>query len=298
MIRIKNLKECQGFLEVLQESLVSSLIVVDSDRQIRFFNESYKALFHNPADEIEIPGQSCDGVSGCNACKLRDSMIETLVRQVPVDKERLTRKFLVNNQEVVKYFIYSTRPVLIGGKKMVLVVLDETTELVETKLEVKQMTITDGLTQLYNHKLLYRKLEEEWTRTRRYGNQLSLIVLDVDFFRVINDTFGHHEGDRTLVTISRLIKKNMRDIDLAGRYDSEEFMVILPQTSLENAFHTAERIRAAIASHSFEEKELKVTISAGVVEFQTGDESPMHLLNRAENLLYKAKHNGRNRVEK
>jgi diguanylate cyclase (GGDEF)-like protein len=121
-------------------------------------------------------------------------------------------------------------------------------------------------------------------------------MLDIDHFKAINDTYGHQIGDTTLVAVSQLIKDNLRDIDHVGRYGGEEFIVILPQTGLDNAYITAQRIRRAIESARFHEGKIKMTVSGGVVEFK--EESALILIGKADELLYKAKQNGRNRIEK
>jgi diguanylate cyclase (GGDEF)-like protein len=179
---------------------------------------------------------------------------------------------------------------------MVLVIVDDITGLMEANLKLKEMAITDGLTQLFNHKHSYYKLEEEITRATRYGNRLSVIMFDIDHFKAINDSYGHQTGDKTLIKISQLIKNNLRDIDHVGRYGGEEFIVILPQTGLDNAYITAERIRRAIESARFEEGKIKITICGGVVEFK--EENALILIGKADELLFKAKQKGRNRIEK
>jgi diguanylate cyclase (GGDEF)-like protein len=293
---ITELTEYGSLLKPLLENLVSAVFLVDKKGTIWYSNEAYRTLFHKSGDEI--PGQTCDGSFGCSACKLRDSLVGILTHHIPARQERLTRKFFINNQEVAKYFIYSAQNTRINDEDLILVILDDITETMDARLALKRMAVTDGLTDLYNHRHLYYKLEEELTRANRYGNRLSVIMLDIDRFKAINDAHGHQVGDDTLVTISHIVKSNLRDIDIAGRYDSVEFMLILPQTSLDNAFLIAERIRKTIENHSFERKGLKVTVSGGVAEFQKEHKSALHLIDKAEHLLYQAKEKGRNRVEK
>jgi diguanylate cyclase (GGDEF)-like protein len=293
---INNINESGDLLSVLLDNLVSAVFVVDKDKRIHNANKSYLTLFHNGGSDI--PGQVCDGTSGCNSCKLRDSLVEPLTHKIPVRRMRLTRRFFINGMELVKYFVYSTIKVKIDDQQMTLVILDDISDAMEAHLKLKRVSITDGLTELYNHKHIYQKLEEELIRARRYGNKLSIIMLDIDNFKAINDNFGHQVGDNTLVTISQIIRKSLRDIDFAGRYESVEFMLILPQTILENAYLTAERIRRAVASHQFEDEELKVTLSGGVAELETGNGNPLHLVDHAENLLYKAKQEGRDLIKK
>ncbi|MGD2090694.1 MAG: diguanylate cyclase [Candidatus Aminicenantes bacterium] len=310
MLNISNLRESNAFLNVLLENLVSAVFVVDKNICIQSFNDSFKALFHKSEDKIlgqlcgnalecaytVEEGKNCGETSNCQHCTLRDSLLKAFTHKVPTYKAQLFRKFYINHQAITKYFLYSSKYVTYNNEGMVLVIVDDNTELMKASLKLKEMAITDGLTQLYNHKHSYYKLEEEITRATRYGNRLAVIMLDIDHFKAINDTYGHQIGDTTLVAVSQLIKDNLRDIDHVGRYGGEEFIVILPQTGLDNAYITAQRIRRAIESARFHEGKIKMTVSGGVVEFK--EESALILIGKADELLYKAKQNGRNRIEK
>lgn len=154
---------------------------------------------------------------------------------------------------------------------------------------------TDDLTSIYNHRFIFQRLREEVERADRYHLPLSIMMLDLDHFKSINDRLGHQIGDIVLNRVAQTIKQTLRQIDIAGRYGGEEFLVILPQTSLEDAVPVAERIRERVSAISLEGVKPKVTISIGVAAFY--DESESELLARADRLLYLAKANGRNRVE-
>lgn len=296
MINKAYLKDSGQFLTALMDNLVSAVFVVDRNLNFQAYNQSFIDLFHKT--EEDIADRLCDGTSGCRACKLRDSLPEALTFKIPAYKERLTQKFHVGDRELIRYFLYSTQYIKVNGESLILVILDDVSHQVEADLKLKRMAITDGLTGLYNHKYLYSRLEEEYTRAKRYGNTLSVLVLDIDRFKTINDTYGHQRGDEALAKVGEVIKENLRQIDSAGRYDRVEFMVILPQTTLENALSTAERIRSTTESQVFAQEGFKITLSGGLAEFTKKDKSPLHLIDRAEHLLYRAKENGRNRIEK
>ncbi|MBN2436234.1 MAG: diguanylate cyclase [Spirochaetes bacterium] len=168
-------------------------------------------------------------------------------------------------------------------------------EVKEKTLELEKMAKSDGLTGLLNHMEIFRQLDLEIEKKSRYGDNLSLIMFDLDFFKNINDTYGHLFGDRVLESVSSIIQNNIRNVDLAGRYGGEEFMIILPKASLKQAVETAERIRDAIENCLFENVDLKVTISGGVAECIK--ENSKELVSRADNLLYKAKEGGRNNIQ-
>lgn len=161
--------------------------------------------------------------------------------------------------------------------------------------EIKHIAYTDGLTGLYNHRYIYQKLEEEINRLRRYKAELSIIMIDVDFFKSINDTYGHQVGDQALILVASSIKNNIREIDIVGRYGGEEFLVIMPGCSGKECYMAAERIRKNIEEIKWDYKERKLTISLGIKQF--AGEDTVSLIDAADKLLYKAKELGRNRIE-
>jgi two-component system cell cycle response regulator len=162
--------------------------------------------------------------------------------------------------------------------------------------QMAQMVITDGLTGVKNHKYIYERLEEEIHKAKRYHKQLSIILLDIDHFKEVNDTHGHQTGDIVLKQVAQLIKENIRNIDILGRYGGEEFIVILPETNEPGAFLLAERIRKSFMDSNFSLKNIKLTISGGVAAL--ADDNALSLIDKADKLLYVAKKNGRNRIEK
>lgn len=165
--------------------------------------------------------------------------------------------------------------------------------------EVELLSITDGLTELFTRRHFMTKLTEDINRARRYNYLLSLIMIDIDHFKKINDTYGHPQGDIVLKEIARLLKKDLRAGDVAARYGGEEFVIIYPYTELDKARVAAERLRTLVENHQFPRQgsPLKVTISLGVATFPsqkvTDEES---LISQADKQLYKAKYEGRNRV--
>uniref|UniRef100_A0A7C3EL40 diguanylate cyclase n=1 Tax=Gracilinema caldarium TaxID=215591 RepID=A0A7C3EL40_9SPIR len=164
------------------------------------------------------------------------------------------------------------------------------------KKRLELMAVTDGLTGLFNHRFIFERLEEETAKVARYGRPLSIIMLDIDNFKRVNDAFGHRAGDEVIQSVAHAIMACIRKTDVAGRYGGEEFLVLLPETGLASAKVVAEKIRSTVAQLRFETKELAITISAGVAEAQQG-ESYEAFINRADVNLYKAKRSGKNRVE-
>ncbi len=165
--------------------------------------------------------------------------------------------------------------------------------------EIYRMTIVDGLTQMYNKRYLSEVLEREVGRAVRYGRPLSAIMLDIDHFKEINDTFGHLAGDTVLKELAALVHARVRREEIVARYGGEEFAILLPETELPGAVDLAEQIRAKIAAHPFEFEgaRIHVTVSGGVSMLDgAAKEDGVAFLKRADDNLYKAKRGGRNRV--
>jgi two-component system cell cycle response regulator len=162
---------------------------------------------------------------------------------------------------------------------------------------VFRMRITDGLTDLHNRKQLDTLIDEEIERARRHGRALSVLMLDIDHFKKINDTHGHLTGDSVLRGLAALLQKRLRPNDKLGRYGGEEFCAILPETSLENAAVIADELRGRIAGALFraESCDINVTISIGVGTLREGMIAT-DLYQSADKMLYQAKRTGRNKV--
>lgn len=157
-----------------------------------------------------------------------------------------------------------------------------------------KLSVTDQLTGIFNRRKIDETLQYELERAKRYSTPLSLIMLDIDHFKQVNDTYGHGTGDTVLKEFTNILSDNRRNTDVLGRWGGEEFMLILPETTLENARTLAERIRRRAESHDFPTVGKK-TCSLGVVEFKPEDDA-VSLVNRVDAALYSAKNSGRNKV--
>jgi diguanylate cyclase (GGDEF)-like protein len=157
--------------------------------------------------------------------------------------------------------------------------------------------VTDGLTGLYNHGYFLGALRRELLRSKRHGLQFSLIMLDLDDFKRINDSHGHLEGDRVLMKAGSLVAESLREIDLAARYGGEEFAVILPDTPRMGAFVVADRIRRRVEEHFRRKRGApRVTLSGGVATYPEDAQDHEDLIRRADEGLYRSKANGKNCV--
>lgn len=164
--------------------------------------------------------------------------------------------------------------------------------------QLEGLSKKDGLTGLYNHRYLKEQAMIEYNRSFRYGSPLSLLMIDIDYFKSINDTYGHLFGDSVLKGIASTIKSSCRDTDIVGRYGGEEFVVILPLTSLESAQSVSEKLLKNISSEIYRDNEnsTSITVSIGISSFHEGLNSFEELLSESDMALYQAKNNGRNRV--
>jgi diguanylate cyclase len=162
--------------------------------------------------------------------------------------------------------------------------------------EEKQRAVTDSLTGLPNREAYGEKVYEEVQRWQRYEHPLSLAVLDIDFFKKINDNYGHQTGDKVLKIVSSAVAKRLREVDFMARFGGEEFVLLLPETNADNALAMLNRIREALANAPFRYKDEKITItvSIGISEFKEGDDSET-VFARADQALYDAKESGRNK---
>ncbi|CAN5880599.1 diguanylate cyclase [soil metagenome] len=172
-------------------------------------------------------------------------------------------------------------------------------QLDEANKRLKKLSITDGLTGLFNHRHIHQLLHEEWQRTQRTNEPLAVVMLDLDKFKQVNDTYGHPTGDVILYETARILEETAREIDMVGRYGGEEFIAILPNSDEDAATQFAERVRQAVETHVFrdEDTEVRLTMSCGLAAFpDEAVDGPDELLKRADEALYAAKEGGRNRV--
>ena len=166
------------------------------------------------------------------------------------------------------------------------------------------MLTTDELTGLNNRRHFFQRLEEELPRAKRYGHDISCIMLDIDHFKQVNDTYGHLTGDKVLMTLALLFATGFRETDVVARYGGEEIIILLPETDVEQARGVAEKIRAMVEEQDMTDDEgrtIRITASLGVAGLspeRLGSVSdPDALVKCADEALYRAKEGGRNRVE-
>ena len=208
---------------------------------------------------------------------------------------------MVSNNEHGIYMDVLLTLIQYEDKPAVLVTLRDITERKKAEAELQRLVITDDLTGLFNQRYFYDVITKEIERAKRHNRPLSMLLLDIDFFKDFNDKYGHWEGDFVLKTIGSIILSSVRDIDMAFRYGGEEFSVILPETRAPDAILVAERIRRTVATTEFYPYTLDghpeivtKTVSIGITEFHPHDDMKSFVI-RTDNAMYQAKKNGRNK---
>lgn len=164
--------------------------------------------------------------------------------------------------------------------------------------KLHELSVTDSLTGLHNHKHLMEKIASEVTRSERHNHPFAVLMIDIDYFKKYNDTYGHQAGDDVLRRMASIFMESIRSSDYAARYGGEEFMILLPETGMDEALQGAKRIRKQLARETFgdDKKKIPITISMGVATYPEHGEDPETLVSKADAALYQAKKAGRDRV--
>lgn len=171
-----------------------------------------------------------------------------------------------------------------------------TTNVLEQNEFLELMANKDGLTMLFNHSYFKEKLKDEFQRASRYGTRFAVALLDLDFFKQVNDVYGHLKGDEVLRTFAKILEDTVRTTDIAARYGGEEFAVLFPETGVDEAFRAIERVRTAMANTTFASEDgiiFKCTFSAGITIYSDVYKKVEDMLENADKALYMSKDNGR-----
>ncbi|MGE5626637.1 MAG: GGDEF domain-containing protein [Solirubrobacterales bacterium] len=277
------------------DSSSAAIIITDRHRRIQYVNKSFE----------DITGYSKQEVIGG-----KDSFLKQYQTQDEVNRELVSA--LDNNKSWKGELLYEKKdktmlwvnmlisPV-IGNKEdgCYIAVMEDVTEHKHMLEALNKLATIDGLTNIANRPYFLSIAENEFKRTIRYNKNLSVLMLDIDHFKKVNDTFGHGTGDIVLKNVAAKCSEIIRLQDCAGRLGGEEFAILLPETDKDNAIITAERIRAAIElmeTDTSDGHKIKVTCSIGVTEIIEGDTTFDLMLSRADTALYEAKNTGRNKI--
>lgn len=299
----EELQRSETFLSTIFDSIHDPFCIVDRDFTLIKLNDAYSRVKNKLPGELI--GHKCYEVLYGRKSICDDCVIEkTFQLTDPCAKEKL----LTGPEGSGAWIEIYTYPVLDRQNRVSHVIQygRDITDRKKSEEEKKRLidrlnylSATDGLTGLFNRRALTDMLRHEIDRAQRYESDLSLILCDVDKFKSINDTYGHVAGDGVLRTVAESIKKCLRKADIIGRYGGDEFMVILPETSIEGAKSLAEKVRIAISEVEIEtsgKKRMALSLSIGVAGCCTPVDDIDTLIKAADKGLYTSKHRGRNRV--
>lgn len=299
-----------GFLELISTFIkfdVAILCLLDGDvLRVKALRGLKKELIDHEVDKDSliywvIKHKQYLDIKRYNEKKRVNPLVDSSVK-LPSFERVVIYPFLMENKVIGSYMLGFVKGTLSDYEKNVLEILTNQTSISILNAllfeKVNLMATTDGLTGVYNHRYFQEKLSNEIERARRYNEKLILMILDIDFFKKVNDTYGHPIGDLVLKSVSKCLKSATRKIDIVARYGGEEFAVIMVQTGKEGGVKFAERIRETIMKNEvfFPGGKLSVTASIGLACFPEDGKNNSELIEKADKALYTAKKRGRNMV--
>lgn len=282
--------------EMMFENSASGILLVDDSCRIVMVNKRFCEIIGFFKDELIGQDAGIIHTEDASFETIRENFLKTKNSSYLKLKYQLKRK---DNKHIWCEFFGSPMELTKQETGVIWSILDITTEK-ELQNRLEQQAITDYLTTLYNRRYFTSRLEEEISKKRRNQNSaVSLMMFDLDKFKQINDSFGHLTGDSVLKKFADILKSNLRISDIVGRIGGEEFAMILPDTDIQNATVLANRIIKELSSQTIniDGQDLNFTASAGVTALASDDVNSDAAMVRADNALYLAKKNGRNRVE-
>ena len=262
-------------------------------------------VYVNPAFE-RLMGYSHDEVVGQNARVLQgpDTDIKTRenIRNAMANGERIRTQILNYTKSGQPLWMDINIVPIFNEQGQLAYFAAIERDLTEHKMLQQRLEIlasTDALTGLPNRQAIMGKAKTEFSRARRYERPLSLVMIDVDHFKSINDTYGHAAGDHVLTNVGHILGDSLRESDILARIGGEEFVLLLPDTPKANAEHVAERMREQLANSTikYQNIEISITASFGVAAITAEDDTLEQMLGRADLAMYEAKNNGRNQVK-
>lgn len=287
-------------LREITSTMSDGLLVMNRDGLITFANPEALALLGYSMDELmggdmhEMLHVHPDGTPEPRAeCRM------LAVRQTGATYRGEEETFRCKGGAILPVSVSASVIARDGEINSIVVAFHDITHRKQLELELERRAQTDALTGLSNRRHFYALAESEMSRSRRYAVPMTVLMLDLDNFKLINDTHGHHAGDAVLQSFSRTCLKTLREIDIIARIGGEEFVVLMPETSAEQGLEAAERLRVALAESEVvveRGERLHFTVSIGVTCLCAGDQNIDTVLRRADEAMYQAKHAGRNAV--
>ena len=304
----------EGTFRDITERIEAEKILREREKQYRAFFENNHAVMllvdpqtgdivdANPAAS-EFYGYSVDAMRTMTSAEIsalsEKEIFEEMFRARQEKRAYFLFKHMLASGDVRDVEVYSG-PIMVRGNQLLYSVIHDVTDRVRLSAEMERLATTDSLTGAANRHQFFTMAEGEFSRALRYEHPLTVFMLDIDYFKSINDTYGHNAGDAVLRALSTMVVATLRDPDVFGRLGGEEFAAVLPETDIDGGLQVAERLRDALGKLKVEVKGemISFTASIGVSAMQPEDKLIEDVINRADEALYKAKRMGRNRVEK
>lgn len=274
------------------------IVLLDKDLRPQFVNRAFMQMWHL-TDVPAVAKLDFEGLMRLVVSRQSSPMPpakfnefikkRTMLIRAGVEDPRDVR---IDSGQVIRV---TCKPLPDGGRMLVYA---DVTDLVEQAEKLKELATVDGMTGLFNRRHFFSLAEMEWSRYQRHWRPISLLMLDIDQFKSINDKFGHDTGDHVIMQIAEICRQQKRKSDVVARFGGEEFLLLLPETQMSEAQVVAERLRQqveasvlSIASHA-----ITATVSIGVAQASSSMNTIFDLIKIADHALYAAKHAGRNRV--
>lgn len=287
-------------LRTIVDDLQNGVVVLDKDRRAQFVNRAFRRFWRVP-DELADSRQTFvklmyHGRGIRSYAVSAEKLGEYVAKQLELIRAGDDRPLSIRlaNGEVVEFRCKA----LPGGGR--LLTYGNVSELADRAESLERLACVDGLTGLNNRRHFLALAENEWSRFQRYGRPLALLMIDIDFFKSVNDTYGHDAGDAVLKAVAESLHRSKRSSDIAGRLGGEQFALILPEATIDRAVSAAERYRTLIGGRPIIAmgRQISVTVSIGVGIAEADMSGFEDLLKRADVALYEAKNSGSNRVSR
>lgn len=304
----------EGTFRDITRHMEADRVLMEREQQYRAFFENNHAimLLADPKDgKVVDANPAAFSFYGYSREEMQDM---PLSRINALSEEEIFKEMEAARKEKRAYFILKHRlangssrdvemysgPIMVQGRQLLYSVIHDVTSRIKLENEMKALATTDALTGVDNRHQVFVLGSRELSRALRYKKPLTLLMLDIDYFKSINDTYGHQAGDEVLRKLARTVSALLRESDLFGRLGGEEFSVVLPETGLRTGMDVAERLRKSLAEArvEFEGREITFTVSIGTTLARRSDKAIEDVIKRADEALYKAKRMGRNRVER
>lgn len=285
-------------LRAIVDDLDYGIVVLDGERNVQFVNRTFRRFWRVP-DEVADSRPNFiklmyHGRGSAAYAVAPHALGDYLARQL--ESIRSGRdgalNIRLNSGEVIRFHCKALPD---GGR---LLTYGNVSDLVREAEALERLAAIDGMTGLNNRRNFLELAESEWTRFRRYGRPMALLMCDIDHFKRVNDSYGHDAGDEVIKTVADILQKQKRASDIAGRLGGEEFALVLPEATLDSAVAAGERLRKCVAEHVIAAggTRIPVTISVGASICHTAISGVEELIKQADLALYEAKRSGRNRV--